>query len=35
MIGIGWATLYASIIETYEKKSNLKVESQPHGIVNK
>jgi hypothetical protein len=35
MIGIGWATLYASIVETYEKKSNLKVESPPHSIVNK
>ena len=35
MIGIGWATLYASIIETYEKKSILKTESQPYSSVNK
>lgn len=29
MIGIGWATLYNAIIESYQKKSNLKTESQP------
>jgi len=29
MIGIGWATLYTAIIESYQKKSNLKTESQP------
>jgi hypothetical protein len=26
MIGIGWATLYTAIIESYQKKSNLKTE---------
>ena len=35
MIGIGWATLYACIIESYEKKSNVKTQSQPHESVNK
>ena len=35
MIGLGWATLYATIIETYEKKSNLKIQSQPYSSVNK
>ena len=30
MIGIGWATLYASLIETYEKKSNIKIQSQTY-----
>jgi hypothetical protein len=35
MIGIGWATLYAAIIETYEKKSNLNIQSQPYSNVNK
>lgn len=27
MIGLGWATLYATIIESYEKKLNLKLQS--------
>ena len=38
MIGIGWATLYACIIESYEsyeKKSNFKTQPQTHGTVNK
>ena len=29
MIGIGWATLYNTMLESYQKKSNLKTESQP------
>jgi hypothetical protein len=43
MIGIGWATLYTTIIESYEKKSNLKTESSQssqssqssHGTIDK
>ena len=35
MIGIGWATLYACIVESYEKKSNFKTQPQTHGTVNK
>lgn len=35
MIGLGWATLYATIIETYEKKSILEIQSQPYSSVNK
>ena len=29
MIGIGWATLYASIIENYERESKFKINLQP------
>ena len=38
MIGIGWATLYNTMVESYQKKSNLNTESQsqlqsqPHNI---
>ena len=36
MIGLGWATLYATIIETYEKKKpNLKIQSELYSSVNK
>jgi hypothetical protein len=41
MIGIGWATLYNAIIESYQKKLNVKTESQtqpqvhpPYSITN-
>ena len=27
MIGIGWAILYNTMLESYQKKSNLKTES--------
>jgi hypothetical protein len=28
MIGIGWATLYNTMVESYQKKSNFSTESQ-------
>jgi hypothetical protein len=28
MIGIGWATLYNTMLESYQKKSNLNIQSQ-------
>lgn len=36
MIGLGWATLYATIIENYEKKSKCKInlQSQSYSNVN-
>jgi hypothetical protein len=37
MIGIGWATLYNTIIESYQKKLNVKTQPQsqpPHSITN-
>ena len=28
MIGIGWATLYNTMLESYQKKTNLNIQSQ-------
>jgi hypothetical protein len=30
MIGIGWATLYNTMIEKYDEESNIKIRSQTH-----
>jgi hypothetical protein len=37
MIGIGWATLYNAMIESYQKHSNVKTESQTqtHPIISR
>jgi len=30
MIGLGWATLYTTMIEKYDEESNIKMRSQIH-----
>lgn len=34
MIGLGWATLYATIIEKYEKESKCKIKLQSQSYSN-
>jgi hypothetical protein len=36
MIGLGWATLYNTIVESFQKKTNIKKETNPqsHSISN-
>jgi hypothetical protein len=29
MIGLGWATLYNTIVESFQKKTNIKKETKP------